>query len=220
MGYRHFGRKLKRSYRGCPKLQRKEGQNPTPLSPQLLSLEREKEEDRSEELQGFNFSHRRFQISEVEFWGSFKVRSYCECFAAGVYCVEPCACIDCFYKPIYEDTVLATRKQIESRNPLAFAPKVIRGSDSLSEIGDDFSKTPASALHKRGCNCKKSVCQQLDVVWWNLANQDEIACTSMKSREVHIYDIACNVDIRLVYAGAEKETQHHCSRVQCSQRLF
>ncbi|GFQ03791.1 protein tesmin/tso1-like cxc 2 [Phtheirospermum japonicum] len=49
------------------------------------------------------------------------------------------------------------RGKIESRNPLAFAPKVIRGSDSLSEIGDDFSKTPASALHKRGCcNCKKS----------------------------------------------------------------
>ncbi|GFP79517.1 protein tesmin/tso1-like cxc 2 [Phtheirospermum japonicum] len=78
---------------------------------------------------------------------------------------------------------------IESRNPLAFAPKVIRGSGSLSEIGDDFSKSPASALHKRGCNCKKSVCQQLDVVRWNLANQDEIACTSMKSSEVHIYDI-------------------------------
>ncbi|GFP98646.1 hypersensitive-induced response protein 1 [Phtheirospermum japonicum] len=79
--------------------------------------------------------------------------------------------------------VLATRKQIESRNPLAFTPKLIRGSDSLSEIGDDFSKTPASALHKRG------VCQQLDVVRWNLADQDEIPCLSMKSSEVHIYDI-------------------------------
>ncbi|XP_057771625.1 protein tesmin/TSO1-like CXC 2 isoform X2 [Salvia miltiorrhiza] len=86
------------------------------------------------------------------------LKLYCECFAAGVYCVEPCACIDCFNKPIYEDTVLATRKQIESRNPLAFAPKVIRGSDSPSEIGDDSSKTPASARHKRGCNCKKSGC--------------------------------------------------------------
>ncbi|KAI3459413.1 hypothetical protein Pfo_016076 [Paulownia fortunei] len=86
------------------------------------------------------------------------LKLYCECFAAGVYCVEPCACMDCFNKPVHEDTVLATRKQIESRNPLAFAPKVIRGSDSLSEIGDDFSKTPASARHKRGCNCKKSGC--------------------------------------------------------------
>ena len=56
--------------------------------------------------------------------------SYCECFAAGVYCVEPCSCQECFNKPIHEDTVLATRKQIESRNPLAFAPKVIRSSDS------------------------------------------------------------------------------------------
>ncbi|KAL0434097.1 UNVERIFIED_CONTAM: protein tesmin/TSO1-like CXC 2 [Sesamum latifolium] len=86
------------------------------------------------------------------------LKLYCECFAAGVYCVEPCACIDCFNKPVHEDTVLATRKQIESRNPLAFAPKVIRAADSRPEVGEDFSKTPASARHKRGCNCKKSGC--------------------------------------------------------------
>ncbi|XP_031383265.1 protein tesmin/TSO1-like CXC 2 [Punica granatum] len=86
------------------------------------------------------------------------LKLYCECFAAGVYCIEPCACQDCFNKPIHEDTVLATRKQIESRNPLAFAPKVIRGSDSITELGDDTMKTPASARHKRGCNCKKSSC--------------------------------------------------------------
>ncbi|CAI9776812.1 unnamed protein product [Fraxinus pennsylvanica] len=86
------------------------------------------------------------------------LKLYCECFAAGVYCVEPCACMDCFNKPVHEDTVLATRKQIESRNPLAFAPKVIRSSDYLSEARDESSKTPASARHKRGCNCKKSGC--------------------------------------------------------------
>ncbi|RDX77046.1 Protein tesmin/TSO1-like CXC 2, partial [Mucuna pruriens] len=80
------------------------------------------------------------------------------CFAAGVYCIEPCACRDCFNKPIHVDTVLQTRQQIESRNPLAFAPKVIRSSDSAPEIGDDPNKTPASARHKRGCNCKKSSC--------------------------------------------------------------
>ncbi|KAF8088985.1 hypothetical protein N665_0522s0014 [Sinapis alba] len=83
------------------------------------------------------------------------LKLYCECFAAGVYCIEPCSCVDCFNKPIHEDTVLATRKQIESRNPLAFAPKVIRNSESIIE---DASKTPASARHKRGCNCKKSNC--------------------------------------------------------------
>ncbi|XVF28785.1 hypothetical protein REPUB_Repub15cG0061300 [Reevesia pubescens] len=86
------------------------------------------------------------------------LKLYCECFAAGVYCIEPCSCQDCFNKPIHEDVVLATRKQIESRNPLAFAPKVIKASDSILEVRDDSSKTPASARHKRGCNCKKSSC--------------------------------------------------------------
>lgn len=86
------------------------------------------------------------------------LKLYCECFAAGVYCVEPCSCHDCFNKPVHEDTVLATRKQIESRNPLAFAPKVIRSSDPVPEVGEESNKTPASARHKRGCNCKKSNC--------------------------------------------------------------
>ncbi|XP_019423667.1 PREDICTED: protein tesmin/TSO1-like CXC 2 [Lupinus angustifolius] len=86
------------------------------------------------------------------------LKLYCECFAAGVYCIEPCSCQDCFNQAIHEDTVLQTRKQIESRNPLAFAPKVIRSSESVTEVGDDPNKTPASARHKRGCNCKKSSC--------------------------------------------------------------
>ncbi|CAK9154415.1 unnamed protein product [Ilex paraguariensis] len=86
------------------------------------------------------------------------LKLYCECFAAGLYCVEPCSCQDCFNKPVHEDTVLETRKQIESRNPLAFAPKVVRSIDAVPEIGDHSSKTPASARHKRGCNCKKSGC--------------------------------------------------------------
>jgi hypothetical protein len=61
--------------------------------------------------------------------------SYCECFAAGLYCIEPCSCLECSNNPAHEDTVLETRRQIESRNPLAFAPKVIRNSDSVSEFG-------------------------------------------------------------------------------------
>ncbi|XP_077247892.1 protein tesmin/TSO1-like CXC 2 [Tasmannia lanceolata] len=86
------------------------------------------------------------------------LKLYCECFAAGVYCVEPCSCQECFNKPVHEDTVLATRKQIESRNPLAFAPKVIRSFVSVPDLGEEGNKTPASARHKRGCNCKKSSC--------------------------------------------------------------
>ncbi|KAE9612820.1 putative transcription factor Tesmin family [Lupinus albus] len=86
------------------------------------------------------------------------LKLYCECFAAGVYCIEPCSCQDCFNQAIHEDTVLQTRKQIVSRNPLAFAPKVIRSSESVPDVGGDPNKTPASARHKRGCNCKKSSC--------------------------------------------------------------
>ncbi|CAO2837051.1 unnamed protein product [Amaranthus hypochondriacus] len=85
------------------------------------------------------------------------LKLYCECFAAGLYCVEPCNCQDCFNKPIHEDTVLETRRQIESRNPLAFAPKVILCASTPNTV-DEVNKTPASARHKRGCNCKKSGC--------------------------------------------------------------
>ena len=52
-----------------------------------------------------------------------------------MYCIEACSCLDCFNKPIHESVVLETRRQIESRNPLAFAPKVILNSDSVSELG-------------------------------------------------------------------------------------
>ncbi|PVH63502.1 hypothetical protein PAHAL_2G043600 [Panicum hallii] len=86
------------------------------------------------------------------------LKLYCECFAAGVYCSEPCSCQGCLNKPIHEEIVLSTRKQIEFRNPLAFAPKVIRMSDAGPETGEDPNSTPASARHKRGCNCKKSSC--------------------------------------------------------------
>ncbi|XP_057962070.1 protein tesmin/TSO1-like CXC 3 isoform X8 [Malania oleifera] len=86
------------------------------------------------------------------------LKLYCECFAAGLYCVEPCLCQDCHNNPVHEDTVLETRRQIELRNPLAFAPKVIRIPDFVPEFGEESDKTPASARHKRGCNCKKSSC--------------------------------------------------------------
>nr|DAD27086.1 TPA_asm: hypothetical protein HUJ06_028554 [Nelumbo nucifera] len=88
------------------------------------------------------------------------LKLYCECFAAGVYCAEPCACLECFNKPEYEDTVLSTRQQIESRNPLAFAPKIVcRVTEFPANSGEDSNRmTPSSARHKRGCNCKKSLC--------------------------------------------------------------
>lgn len=86
------------------------------------------------------------------------LKLYCECFAAGVYCSEPCSCIGCMNNQSHTETVLSTRQQIESRNPLAFAPKVIHTSEPGLELRDFSNKTPASARHKRGCNCKKSSC--------------------------------------------------------------
>ncbi|XP_062202156.1 protein tesmin/TSO1-like CXC 2 [Phragmites australis] len=86
------------------------------------------------------------------------LKLYCECFAAGVYCSEPCSCQGCLNTHSHMETVLSTRQQIESRNPLAFAPKVTHTSDPDQELGDYTNKTPASARHKRGCNCKKSSC--------------------------------------------------------------
>ncbi|XP_048332593.2 CRC domain-containing protein TSO1 [Ziziphus jujuba] len=88
------------------------------------------------------------------------LKLYCDCFAAGIYCAEPCACQGCFNRPEYEDTVLETRQQIESRNPLAFAPKIVqRVTEFPPNNAEDGSRmTPSSARHKRGCNCKKSMC--------------------------------------------------------------
>ncbi|EEC69633.1 hypothetical protein OsI_39028 [Oryza sativa Indica Group] len=85
------------------------------------------------------------------------LKLYCECFHAGVFCSEPCSCQGCLNMPSNMETVLSTREQIESRNPLAFAPKVIR-TEPGQELADDSNKTPASSRHKRGCNCKKSSC--------------------------------------------------------------
>lgn len=39
--------------------------------------------------------------------------------------MDSCSCQGCQNKPEYEEVVLETRQQIESRNPLAFAPKVV-----------------------------------------------------------------------------------------------
>lgn len=65
----------------------------------------------------------------------FVICSYCKCFAAGLYCVDCCSCESCINKPEYDDLVLDTRQQIESRNPLAFTPKIImHATDSPKNV--------------------------------------------------------------------------------------
>ncbi|KAI4316303.1 hypothetical protein L6164_024295 [Bauhinia variegata] len=88
------------------------------------------------------------------------LKLYCDCFAAGMYCDETCSCQDCYNRLEYEDTVLETKQQIESRNPLAFIPKIVqRATDfPLNNMEVDNVSTPSSARHKRGCNCKRSMC--------------------------------------------------------------
>ncbi|KAK9682630.1 hypothetical protein RND81_10G086800 [Saponaria officinalis] len=88
------------------------------------------------------------------------LKLYCDCFAAGLYCSESCACQGCCNLPEKEDIVQETRQQIESRNPLAFAPKVVQpvaDSPASNKEVQNLS-TPSSGRHKRGCNCKKSMC--------------------------------------------------------------
>ncbi|KAK2661039.1 hypothetical protein Ddye_007572 [Dipteronia dyeriana] len=88
------------------------------------------------------------------------LKLYCDCFAAGIYCADSCTCQGCRNRPEYEDTVLETRQQIESRNPLAFAPKIVQHANDIPvNNGDDGNRLmPSSAKHNRGCNCKKSMC--------------------------------------------------------------
>lgn len=56
---------------------------------------------------------------------------YCDCFAAGIYCLESCSCQGCFNNPENVQTVLQTRHEIEFRDPHAFEPKVIENCNQL-----------------------------------------------------------------------------------------
>nr|CAN77361.1 hypothetical protein VITISV_011036 [Vitis vinifera] len=54
----------------------------------------------------------------------FVLSSYCDCLAAGVYCTDSCACSNCLNKSENEGVVQIIREKIESRDPLAFAPRI------------------------------------------------------------------------------------------------
>ncbi|KAL0915320.1 hypothetical protein M5K25_015729 [Dendrobium thyrsiflorum] len=86
------------------------------------------------------------------------LKLYCDCFAAGMFCNKTCACQGCSNNSENEEMVSSTRQLIETRNPLAFAPKVVHAQGDLKENADNKHITPPSARHKRGCNCKKSKC--------------------------------------------------------------
>ncbi|GAQ90475.1 tesmin/TSO1-like CXC domain containing protein [Klebsormidium nitens] len=83
------------------------------------------------------------------------LKLYCECFAANVYCTG-CDCLDCQNRPEFEDIVMAKKEEIERKDPHAFAPKIVEGESPSPTKGE----TPASGKHKKGCHCKKSMCQK------------------------------------------------------------
>ncbi|KAG6598583.1 Protein tesmin/TSO1-like CXC 3, partial [Cucurbita argyrosperma subsp. sororia] len=89
------------------------------------------------------------------------LKLYCDCFAAGMYCSESCSCQGCFNNPKNLRTVLETRHQIETRDPLAFAPTVIEDRNELPVNNENGSlSTPPLARHKKGCKCIKSMCSK------------------------------------------------------------
>ena len=92
------------------------------------------------------------------------LKLYCDCFAAGTYCTDSCSCQGCLNTPEYQDRVLETKKQIESRNPHAFLPKIVPQSNVFpsndNNAEDANVATTSRARHRKGCNCKKSMCMK------------------------------------------------------------
>ncbi|KAJ0806032.1 putative transcription factor Tesmin family [Helianthus annuus] len=90
------------------------------------------------------------------------LKLYCECFAAGWYCDETCSCQGCFNSRDYEDTVEETRELIESKNPIAFSSKIQCPVEppASQNVEDGDQVKPVAGKHRKGCNCKKSMCQK------------------------------------------------------------
>ncbi|PON89398.1 Lin-54-like protein [Trema orientale] len=94
-------------------------------------------------------------------------RLYCECYGAGEYCSEDCACEDCRNHGEYAMEIIEEKAQVQARNPQAFVPKVVMdGTDSPANTREEGTKASAKEVaiarkrHKRGCYCKRSKCEK------------------------------------------------------------
>jgi hypothetical protein len=77
------------------------------------------------------------------------LKLYCECFSAGLLCIDGCKCADCANDGNHEPERLQAMKNIKQRNSNAFAPKIV--DERAADEG-------VRGVHARGCKCKKSHC--------------------------------------------------------------
>lgn len=73
------------------------------------------------------------------------LKLYCVCFRDGSVCGSQCGCLDCKNTKENSGRVARTKEELKIKNPISF-------SDELFELGD------GSKILLKGCNCKKSKC--------------------------------------------------------------
>ncbi|GJM90857.1 hypothetical protein PR202_ga07177 [Eleusine coracana subsp. coracana] len=83
--------------------------------------------------------------------------TYCECFAAQVYC-DGCNCSNCGNNIENENMRKEAIETLLARNPLAFQPKIENGPSTLNVRKDNSGAVPLVPKHNKGCHCKKSGC--------------------------------------------------------------
>ncbi|OQS01478.1 hypothetical protein ACHHYP_00720, partial [Achlya hypogyna] len=76
------------------------------------------------------------------------LKLYCECFQQGSLCGTDCNCQGCHNNVNFESQRQRAIRVVLERNPVAFLPKVSKGS------------TVATTKYFRGCRCRRSGCQK------------------------------------------------------------
>ncbi|KAL8166467.1 hypothetical protein V2J09_007966 [Rumex salicifolius] len=76
------------------------------------------------------------------------LKLYCDCFAAGLYCLDSCSCQGCFNRPEHKESVVEARQLIETRNPLAFAPRI------MQHVANSPTNSGANVGCSDGCRCE------------------------------------------------------------------